>query len=164
MTEAVLELAVSIQDERWTDDLPGVSELVDMAVSAALEGAEEPGPVEVSVVLADDTFVHTLNKAYRGQDKPTNVLSFAQRDGGAMQVEGEPEVLGDVIVAYETTTREASEQDKPLKHHLCHLLVHGVLHLLGYDHQDDEEAGDMEGLETTILARLGIADPYAGSA
>lgn len=161
--QPVLELALSIHDERWTEALPGVSELVDLAVSAALMGAREAGPVEVSVVLANDEMVHALNRDYRGQDKPTNVLSFAQREGGGTVPEGEAEPLGDIIVAFETTAREAEEQDKTLKSHLCHLLIHGVLHLVGYDHQDDAEAEEMEALETAVLAALGIADPYAGS-
>ena len=98
-----------------------------------------------------------LNRDWRGIDKPTNVLSFPVR---RRKPDGLPALLGDVIVAYETLAREASEENKPFLHHLAHLAVHGFLHLLGYDHETDSEAEAMEGLEREILARLGIADPY----
>lgn len=105
---------------------------------------------EVSVVLADDNFVQGLNREYRGKDKPTNVLSFPQ----------DPPMLGDIVLAFETIEREASEQNKDFAAHLTHLLVHGVLHLLGYDHEDDQEASEMEGLEIEILQKMGINNPY----
>lgn len=157
-----VEIDIAIEDDRWTEALPGLEELVTVAVTAALAGAEEEGPSEVSVVLTSDAAVRALNRDYRGKDAATNVLSFAVREAGTpLPPPGVPETLGDVIVAFETTAAEAAEGGKSLKDHICHLLVHGVLHLVGYDHQDDSQAEEMEGLETEVLAGLGIADPYA---
>ncbi len=105
---------------------------------------------EISVVLADDDFVHTLNKQYRGKDKPTNVLSF----------ENEGLCAGDIVVAYGVLAREAREQHKSFRAHLAHLLVHGTLHLQGYDHLTEKQAQKMETLETKIMQKLGYEDPY----
>ena len=105
---------------------------------------------EISVVLADDTFVHQLNKQYRGKDKPTNVLSF----------ENEGICAGDIVVAYGVLVREAHEQHKSFCAHLAHLLVHGTLHLQKYDHLTDKQADKMERLETKIMQKLGYPDPY----
>lgn len=116
-------------------------------------------PSEISVVLSDDEHVRELNKHHRGMDKPTNVLSFPAARAKAPA--GAPRVLGDVVLAFETVQREAAEEDKRFEHHLSHLVVHGVLHLLGYDHEDDDEAEIMETREREILATLGIPDPYA---
>jgi probable rRNA maturation factor len=113
---------------------------------------------EATVVLADEALVRTLNRTYRGKDKPTNVLSFPfQVPPGAAR----SGILGDVLLAAETLAREAAERTIPPVHHLQHLVVHGLLHLLGFEHETDSEAHDMERLETEILATLGIADPYA---
>nr|CRH04630.1 Putative metalloprotease [Candidatus Magnetococcus massalia] len=124
--------------------------------------------LEVSVVLTDDAEVQGLNAEYRGKDKPTNILSFAMDDeeealGEPMPwPEDEPRPLGDLILAYETVAREAQEADKPLLEHLTHLLVHGTLHLVGYDHErSDEEADLQEGREIAILDLLGLKNPYA---
>lgn len=164
MSETVLDLAFVVEDERWTADLPDIEALTNRAVRAALAAVDEPGPLEMSVVLTDDATVHRLNREFRQQDKPTNVLSFAARDGNAPPLpEGVVEPLGDVICAYETTAREAIEQGKSLSDHICHLIIHGALHLLGYDHMDDAEAEEMESLETEILAGLEIPDPYAAT-
>lgn len=163
VVEPVVEVDLAVEDNRWGNTLPGLDELVAVAVNAALAGAEEEGPSEVSVVLTSDAAVQALNREWRGKDAPTNVLSFAVRDAGAPPPPpGVPETLGDVIVAYETTAAEAAEGGTTLKAHLCHLLVHGVLHLVGYDHLDDSDAEEMEGLESEVLAGLGIDDPYAG--
>ncbi|MFV3074612.1 rRNA maturation RNase YbeY [Niveispirillum fermenti] len=198
MTDRV-DLAISIEDERWEALATGVEALCARAARAALDAAhaQDPdwlpaGPLEMSLVLADDATVQDLNRNYRGKDKPTNVLSFAlYADGGEDGTEGEwdetideidhsdeadseddteflspdapvPVILGDVILAFETVDREAREQGKALADHLTHLVTHGVLHLLGYDHIEDSEAALMERLETQILSGLGIADPYAG--
>lgn len=114
----------------------------------------------VGVVLTDDAEQRRLNRDYRGQDKPTNVLSFALAGPGETPPPGAPLLLGDVVLARETVAREAAEQQKPLADHLQHLVVHGVLHLLGYDHENDTEAAIMEKSEVAILARLGVPDPY----
>ncbi|MGB1547075.1 MAG: rRNA maturation RNase YbeY, partial [Alphaproteobacteria bacterium] len=122
-----------------------------------------PGPAELSLALVDDACIRGLNRDYRGRDMATNVLAFAEEavpDGGI----GLPRFLGDVAVAFETTAGEAKAQAKTLSDHLSHLVVHGVLHLLGYDHGAAKPAEEMEGLEREILARLGIADPYATGA
>ena len=113
---------------------------------------------EASVVLADDALVRTLNQTYRGKDKPTNVLSFPFQVPPGGDRNG---ILGDVVLAAETVAREAAERGIPPVHHLQHLVIHGLLHLLGFEHDADPEAEMMERLETEILATLGIADPYA---
>lgn len=110
------------------------------------------------MVLADDRLVRSLNREYRGRDTATNVLSFAGLDGPAEP--GTPRLLGDVVLARETVVREACEQGKTPADHLAHLVVHGVLHLLGYDHQTTTQAETMEDLERAVLAGLGVADPY----
>jgi probable rRNA maturation factor len=120
-------------------------------------------PVELAILLADDALVQRLNRDYRGKDKPTNVLSFPAADGSAIPDGGAPLLLGDVVLAGETVSREARAQRKPMAAHLSHLVVHGVLHLLGYDHVRAGEARRMEALETEVLAGLGIADPYRGA-
>jgi probable rRNA maturation factor len=164
-----LDIAVSIEAGGWTDALPDVEAYVEAVARAAFDQAERPdlpgdGPVEFSLVLADDALVRQLNRDYRGKDRPTNVLSFALLDDvedGIAPGDGEPILLGDVILAFETVTGEAREQGKSFKDHLTHLVIHGVLHLLGYDHVDESDADHMETTESRILARLGIADPYA---
>ncbi len=105
---------------------------------------------EVSIVLSNDEFVRELNKDYRGKDSPTNVLSFPN----------EPPMLGDIVLAIETIENEAIAQKKSFEHHFTHLLVHGCLHLLGYDHLEDAEAEEMESLEIQILSMMGIKNPY----
>jgi probable rRNA maturation factor len=148
---------------------PAGEETVRRAAIRAYETAGENTPAELCVVLADDAFVQKLNKTYRGKDKPTNVLSFPT---GAMPVAIGPEPmwggdtgrarpLGDIVLAEETLKREAEEQGKSFADHLAHLVVHGVLHLLGEDHEEDDAAEMMEALEREILASIGIADPYA---
>jgi probable rRNA maturation factor len=118
---------------------------------------------EASVVLASDALVRKLNRAHRGKDAPTNVLSFPYQrpPGAADDADG---YLGDIVLAAETVRREAAERGMEPSHHLQHLVVHGVLHLLGYDHESDLSAAEMEGLETDVLAAIGVADPYAASA
>jgi probable rRNA maturation factor len=115
------------------------------------------GGAEVSVMLSDDARVREVNRAWRKMDKPTNVLSFPAAE--ADKISSSP-FLGDVILAFETVEREAADEDKPFADHVAHLMVHGFLHLIGYDHETDQEAERMEALETRALAELGIADPY----
>jgi probable rRNA maturation factor len=116
--------------------------------------------VEISVLLADDATIRELNREWRGKDKPTNVLSFPAPEQPG--VPG-PRHLGDLALAFETLEREARDEDKPLADHATHLIVHGTLHLLGYDHETTGEAEIMEALEVKALARLGVADPYQGA-
>jgi probable rRNA maturation factor len=125
---------------------------------------KEPGaePVILRAIAAADAGIRTLNNNWRGLDKPTNVLSFpALPPTGPVGPDDPPRMLGDIAIAYETTRREADDEQKPFEHHLSHLAVHGYLHLLGYDHENDADAETMESLETEILAQLGIPDPYA---
>jgi len=137
-----------------------LSTLARKAVSAALaEAGIDEGASELSVVFTDDAHIRTLNADWRGKDKATNVLSFPAfptKPGGPL-----PPLLGDVVLAAETVAREAALEEKPFDHHLVHLMVHGTLHLLGYDHELEEEAELMESLERRALARLAIPDPYA---
>jgi probable rRNA maturation factor len=151
-------LTVSCPD--WSRAIPDLDQLARTAAAAALAEADLPGPVELSLVLAGDSEVQALNRDWRGQDKPTNVLSFpGEREPAAP---GAPILLGDVIVAYGTAEREvAAGLAATLADHLAHLIVHGVLHLLGHDHEDDDEAEAMERLETSLLAGLGVPDPYS---
>ena len=132
--------------------------LADRAVFEALKqsGAKVRGVSELSIVLTDDAEQQGLNRDWRGIDKPTNVLSFPQIEPFG-PVTG---ILGDIVLARETLEREAAELGKPFTDHYTHLVVHGFLHILGYDHIDEAEALVMEGLETKILATLGIPDPY----
>jgi len=124
--------------------------------------------VELAIELADDSRVAFLNAAFRGKEEPTNVLSFPAFEITALEdalhaAQGSPQPLplGDVILSFETVRTEAAAQGKPFSHHLTHLVIHGVLHCLGYDHQDPEEAGIMEELERRCLGHLGVPDPYA---
>jgi probable rRNA maturation factor len=179
---------VEIEDPAWTAALPDAAALAIAAAEAALmaqapsvacgdsspasggaPGLQDPPPrsggggsreardgggCSLVILLADDSAIQDLNGRFRGQDKPTNVLSFP----AAANPEGH---LGDVALAFGVCAREAAEQRKPLAHHLQHLVAHGVLHLLGYDHMNHDEAEEMEGLERVVLAGLGVADPYA---
>ncbi|MBX3512330.1 MAG: rRNA maturation RNase YbeY [Xanthobacteraceae bacterium] len=148
---------ISLESEDWAK-IPGIEALVRRAAEAALLDNDAP-PSEISVVLSGDEHIRELNKHHRGMDKPTNVLSFP---AARMKTPaGGPRLLGDVVLAFETCQREAAEEAKPIENHVTHLVVHGVLHLLGYDHEDDDEAETMEGRERQILAKLGIPDPYA---
>ena len=126
-------------------------------MAAALDGGQGIH-AEVSILLTDDAAVQVLNRDWRGVDKPTNVLSFPAE---GISPPGAPALLGDVALAFETVAREAAAQGKPIEHHTRHLLVHGVLHLLGYDHVREEDAERMEERERKILARFGVSDPYA---
>jgi probable rRNA maturation factor len=154
-----VKLDISVPSPLWRG-LPRARGLARETIAACVaerETAAREG-AEVSLCLADDARLRALNLRWRGMDKPTNVLSFpsAQPDRS-----GEAPALGDIALAYETLAREAEELDVPLPDHYRRLVAHGFLHLIGYDHQTDEEAERMEALETRILARLGAGDPYA---
>ncbi len=154
---AQVEIDLLVEGSGW-EALPDAEAVAEKAARAALAAAGEvPQPAEMSITLTDDASIRTLNRTWRGFDKPTNVLSFPAAD----QPEGVlPHLLGDVIVACETLRREAAEEQKAPADHLAHLVVHGTLHLMGFDHETDDEAETMEALERQILAGLGIDDPY----
>ncbi len=151
-------------------DWQAFAEIDDLVAAAqrVLAGARElmaAGPASVVVALSSDAVVRRLNATYRGKDVPTNVLSFPAADAtSADDAANAPRALGDVVLAVETVLAEAAAAGIPPAHHFQHLLIHGVLHLIGYDHLVDAEAETMEALETTLLARLGIADPYSDRA
>jgi probable rRNA maturation factor len=146
-----LEINVMRVAGDWSKSIPGYTAKVKKWSAAALKDA---GKGALSVVLADNAFIHDLNRTYRGKNKPTNVLAFPSEEGE----------LGDVILAYETVKKEAKLQKKPFARHVAHLVVHGCLHLVGYDHENERDADKMEALEIRVLARLGIANPYQTSA
>lgn len=152
-----VDLDISITAPAWGDSVDDIQLRAESAVDAALARAGVDGAVEVSLLLTDDAEQRRLNRDHRGRDSATNVLSFP---AGFVPPAG-PRPLGDIALALETVVREARDQDKSVADHVSHLLVHGTLHLLGYDHVDDVEAEEMEALEREILAGLGIADPYA---
>ena len=147
-----LAIDIAVEHDAWST-LGNVEPRVRSAVEAALAvgDADVPDDSELSLVLCDDAFIRDLNQRWRGKDKATNVLSFPSAD---------PTMLGDIVVAYETCAREAQDEGRPLADHLAHMIVHGVFHLLGHDHEDEDEADEMERLESQALARLGIASPY----
>jgi probable rRNA maturation factor len=154
-----LTLEISILSALWRD-LPRARAIARETIAACVDEAEIP-PREgasVSLCLSDNARVRELNARWRGMDKPTNVLSFPAAPGDSL---GETFMLGDIALAYETMADEAETSGVALADHYRHLVAHGFLHLMGYDHQTQEQAGRMEALETRILARLGVADPYA---
>jgi probable rRNA maturation factor len=168
-TAGAPDIDVVIGHAAWRGALDEPAALCRDAAVAALDAAGF-GPlaprVELGVRLADDAELRRLNHRYRGRDAPTNVLSFAASDAmpgrlPALPDDGAPLALGDVVLALETVLDEAGVQGKTVADHVGHLVVHGVLHLVGYDHECDADANIMEGLETAVLAGLGIADPYA---
>jgi probable rRNA maturation factor len=143
----------------WKRAVPQPEARVRKAARAALKQMKTArGRSQLTVRLSGDRDVRRLNHDFRGKDKPTNVLSFPAGDG--LRPRGTPLMLGDIVIAYGTVAREAAAQGKPIRDHLLHLVVHGVLHLLGHDHQRPAEATRMERLETEILAGFGIRDPY----
>jgi probable rRNA maturation factor len=165
-----MNLACTIDVElacaRWTQFCPLAESLARGAAELALArgttdlGLTWPGTVELGIIFAGAAGQRQLNRDYRGQDEPTNVLAFPVWEAGTRLPPGAPVLLGDVVLALETVTQEAAEQEKSLADHLVHLTVHGVLHLLGYDHVTQRAAATMESLERSILAELGVPDPY----
>lgn len=170
MTDSLLN--ITEEDKRWNaavPDISAVAEKVKNAVFAYVAGNTEDEilnsgkKITVNLCLSDDAHVHALNKEFRGMDRPTNVLSFANLDFDNFAAEselfGEIE-LGDIIIAFETMQREAELEKISLHDHFCHLLAHGLLHLLGFDHIEEDEAEYMESFEVAVLQNLGIANPY----
>jgi probable rRNA maturation factor len=136
---------------------------IHRAIETAAEIVDaDVGEAELAIMLTDDAGIRTLNSNWRGLDKPTNVLSFpALQPSGPGGPDDAPRMLGDIAIAYETTRKEADDEQKPFDHHLSHLAVHGFLHLIGYDHENNADAEVMEALEVKVLAQLGIPNPYA---
>ena len=161
MSSALPLTEVLVVADCWQTE-PDVESVIHRAINAAAEIAGvDVGDAELAVMLTDDSGIRTLNNNWRGIDKPTNVLSFpALQPTGTATPSDVPRMLGDIAIAYETTRKEADDEQKPFDHHLSHLAVHGFLHLIGHDHENDDDAEAMEGLEQEILAHLGIPDPY----
>ena len=151
---------IQMQSPLW-DAQPLASRTIREAVDAAAGAISTEGG-EVSILLTDDSEIARLNRDWRGIDKPTNVLSFPASGRGADQgekLQGD-RLLGDIVIAYETLERESRDESRDFLHHLAHLAVHGFLHLIGFDHETDAQAEEMEGLESRIMMRLNMPDPY----
>ena len=157
------EIEISLRDSAWSTALPDAAAVVRRAAAAVLRAeANLPGRVELSVVLADDAFVRTLNRDYRGQDRATDVLSFPVHEPPRLDPPpGEmPLMLGDVVLARETVQRDSTSAGVGLADRVSHLVVHGVLHLLGHDHDEPVAERHMRALESKTLLALGLCDPY----
>jgi len=162
-------LAVLLDSDPEWDSSTDWAALAKGAAEAAIAESAFPGlgrssDVEISVRLAGDDEVHALNAQWRGKDKATNVLSFPMAEPAHLEAatsDGPELMLGDIIMAHGVCDREAGEKQVPIERHAAHLMVHGTLHLLGYDHVDETQAADMEAREVRALARIGISDPYA---
>lgn len=161
-----LDIQIAVEADGWADEtaLEALASRVLGAAETYLAKAEDQPfpkrPTEVSLVFADDEMIREVNAEWRNKDKPTNVLSFPAFPLTPGKMPGP--MLGDIIIARETVEREAVELEKSFEDHLTHLMVHGFLHLFGYDHIETDDAEEMEALETRILAELGLSDPYAG--
>jgi probable rRNA maturation factor len=158
---------ISVNCDAWHKGMPGIEGRVRMAVQAALSKGIATLPSEwprrspeVSILLSDDSGVRALNNRYRHIDRATNVLAFPIDSAETPDTDTCVHTLGDIVLAFETVTAEAASQGKAFDNHLTHLVVHGLLHLLGHDHELDKDAQVMEALEVAILAGLGISDPY----
>lgn len=156
----MIDIDILVETDGWPEEA-ALSNLASIAIAAIwdeLASGTQPES-ELSLVFTDDAAIKELNNDWRDKDKPTNVLSFPAFPIKPGQAPGP--MLGDIVIARETVVREAEDEEKSFDHHLTHLIVHGFLHLLGYDHETDDEAEEMEQLERKILARLAIPDPYA---
>ena len=163
---AELDIQISVEEGAWPSEevlQPLAGRVLEVAANYLRKHEKQPFPKvapELSLVFTDDASIREINAEWRSQDKATNVLSFP---AFPLQPGGKPgPMLGDIIIARETVEREAIDLEKSFDDHLTHLMVHGFLHLFGYDHMNNSEAERMEGLETRILAGLGLSDPYAG--
>jgi probable rRNA maturation factor len=169
VTKLTAAIEIAFPCAAWGRICPAAEELARAAARLALargmmdSGLAPQTAIELGISLADDAEQRRLNRDWRGVDQPTNVLAFPAWEPGTAIPPEAPLLLGDVVLAFETVAREAEEQGKPLPDHLSHLIVHGVLHLLGYDHGTEAEAVRMESLETSILASLEVPDPYRGT-
>lgn len=153
-TPTAPKIDVLMQSDLWKQTNGDAGSVARRAIAAAAAALSTP-PAELAIVLTDDSAIRLLNRAWRGIDAATNVLSFPTRRAG-----GKPPLIGDVVLAYETIAREARTEHKPFAHHVAHLAVHGFLHLLGYDHVQEKDAKTMERVEREVLRRLSIPNPY----
>jgi probable rRNA maturation factor len=151
---AALDIDVIVASKRWPGQAKRAKTVVRRAVRKAATAARCTRASELAIVLTDDSRIRLLNRNWRGFDAATNVLSFPTKNGG------DKRHLGDIVLAFETIAREARAEHKPFAHHLAHLAVHGFLHLVGHDHENDLDAARMESAERRILKALGIPDPY----
>lgn len=155
------EIDITVTDDRWHSDIEDIEaksrDIIRHVLNDRIPMIEV---IEISLVFGNDDFVQNLNKTYRQQDKATNVLSFPQTESGELESNHPFVSLGDIIIAYETIKAESLSQDKHVVDHFTHILIHGCLHLLHYDHQDDKEAEEMENLEIHYLQDMGIKNPY----
>lgn len=156
-TAAAPAVEIDVQSPLW-EAQPEAERTVRAAIAAAATHSTSGG--EVSILLTDDSAVRVLNKEWRGIDKSTNVLSFPAPENLAKGAAG---ILGDIVIAYETLVRECADEDRDFLHHLAHLTIHGYLHLVGYDHQNDAQATEMETLESRIMTRMDLPDPWLDS-
>ena len=150
MGKMIIDLQIACEEE---SGLPTAEQIEQWATAAVQPQSDE---VEMTVRIVDEAESHALNLNYRGKDRPTNVLSFPFECPDEVELP----LLGDLVICRQVVEREAQEQDKPVMAHWAHMVVHGSLHLLGYDHIEDDEAEEMESLETQIMTGLGFADPY----
>lgn len=158
-------VSILVPSEVWNQKIEDLPQLVTKSVMTAVLGSNRVhSHSEVSVVLSDAHEVHILNHEHRGVDAPTNVLSFPgdelDQDEDSFTSLGRPVVLGDIVLAFEVIQDEAADQGKAIEDYLAHMLVHGTLHLCGYDHEKHKDAEEMEGLERKILLQMGVSDPY----
>lgn len=154
------DIFVQVQDKRWSKAWPACARVMQKTCVQTLEyfgmKAQSGKAASLSIVLTDDAQMRDLNHTYRGKNKPTNVLSFRCEDA----TQEYPRPLGDIVLAFDTVQREANEQGKTFAHHATHLTLHGMMHLLGFDHETDDEAELMEFYEAQLLKEHGIANPY----
>jgi len=161
MRKAMIHVDITVESPAWETIQTDWESLIRTSAQKTFEklGFQNNG-VELSIVLADDPFIQDLNKQYRDKDSPTNVLSFPQFEPEELETLEGTIPLGDMIFAFETIAREAGEQEKSFTDHTTHLIVHSILHLLGYDHEEEEAAEEMENLEVSILCEMGVKNPY----
>lgn len=155
----LISVDLRIEEEQWNSEIPEISEIVERALVAAGGGAGESGLVEV--LLTNDTEMHALNSKWRGKDKPTDVLSFPA-EGATLP--GMQPFIGDIAIGLDVAKVDSDKLGRDFQLHVMHLLVHGFLHLVGFDHISEDDAKKMEGLEAKILAPLGLPDPYGDAA
>lgn len=155
---SLLDYEIIKREGNW-GDIEGIRDLVGQVLNAVINDPKISiqNQSEICIVLSSDRDIQSLNRTYRGKNNPTNVLSFSSPKKGSFQAHN---FIGDIVLAQETIEREAFENNISFAHHLSHLIIHGLLHLMGYDHETEREARNMEELEISILSRLGISDPY----